>query len=328
MVKISIIIPCYNVENYIQRNIDSLKRQSNKELEFIFVNDGSTDRTLDYISDFARTDSRVRIINKKNEGVSSARNDALEVASGEYIFFLDGDDFLEDEACTEMYSLIKRSEADCLIFSKHRYVYSVNEQIVYNWPFAEGVYESTYLLKKAAFLPITPKLYKNQVIKKYKIAFDEDLIFGEVFTFFIRFLKCARKIAVTNSFVYNYVMRHDSTTHLVDFTKDLEILKTLYRLDVYVSNFPFIDRARCYNRSVIKLVYSFTFAKYVKNGICNKSAISVLSKLKKNVAFRSRLYDVAFHNFGTKDQIISFLFLFSSRLSLFFFSTFYRFKSC
>lgn len=316
MIKISIIIPCYNVEKYIQRCINSLKKQSCKELEFIFINDGSTDGTLEYILDFAKIDNRVSIIDKRNEGVSSARNDALKIATGEYIFFLDSDDFLEYESCAEMYSLITKNRADCLIFKKHKFIYPTDKEVVYNWPFAEGVYDIDNFLKKVPFLPITPKLYKNQIIQKYNIGFDIDLVFGEVFTFFVHFLKYAHRIKVTDSFIYNYTMRHNSATHKIDYTKDIQILRTLNTLNAYTKDVPSIDKARCYNKSVVKLAFSFTFAKYVKNGIYNRNAISILRKLKNNIVFRTRLYDVAFHNIGTKDQLISFSFLISTRLSL------------
>ena len=92
---ISVIIPCYNVENYVARCLDSVINQTYNNLEIICVNDGSTDNTLAILKDYAKKDSRIKIIDKKNGGLSSARNAGIEVASYEYVVFLDSDDWIE-----------------------------------------------------------------------------------------------------------------------------------------------------------------------------------------------------------------------------------------
>lgn len=144
MKKISIVIPCYNSENYISICIDGLKKQLFDDVEFIFVNDGSTDHTLNYIKKFEREDDRVVVIDKPNEGVSKARNDALDVARGEYVYFLDPDDFIDASWCEEMYVLASKYHADILIFNFYNIVNGIKHFCLTNIPV--GVYNLENIL--------------------------------------------------------------------------------------------------------------------------------------------------------------------------------------
>lgn len=93
--KVSIIVPVYNVEKYLAKCLDSLVNQTLKDIEIICINDGSTDNSLEILNTYAQKDSRITIIDKKNEGVSAARNTGLNISKGEYIMFVDSDDYLE-----------------------------------------------------------------------------------------------------------------------------------------------------------------------------------------------------------------------------------------
>lgn len=113
---LSVIIPCYNVQDYISSCITSLGHQNKTYPSRVyFYNDGSTDNTLKCLLKFQHIDSRVLVINKLNEGVSSARNDALKVAKGEYVYFLDGDDYISDNALSVIYDSLREGEEDMLI---------------------------------------------------------------------------------------------------------------------------------------------------------------------------------------------------------------------
>ena len=92
---ISVIVPVYNVESYLEKCIESIQNQSYKSLEIILVNDGSTDSSGDICDKYAAHDKRIKVIHKKNGGLSSARNAGLEVANGDYIAFVDSDDYIE-----------------------------------------------------------------------------------------------------------------------------------------------------------------------------------------------------------------------------------------
>lgn len=123
--KISIIVPVYNVEKYIPTCLDSIINQTHKNLEIICVNDGSTDNSLIILRRYAEADNRVNVINKENEGVSKARNVALEKATGEYILFVDGDDWIELDTVESALQSALQNDADIVMWS---YIREFNHQ--------------------------------------------------------------------------------------------------------------------------------------------------------------------------------------------------------
>jgi len=114
---ISIILPIYNVENYLPKCLDSLVNQTMRDIEIICVNDGSTDGSLSVLNDYASRDKRIVVINQENSGVSVARNNALAHVKGEYYMFVDSDDWLDLETCEVVYNQITTNNADCLMFT-------------------------------------------------------------------------------------------------------------------------------------------------------------------------------------------------------------------
>ena len=116
MVKLSIIIPVYNVENYISQCLESIFSQSFKDFEIICVNDGSSDNSLGVLQNFKAKDDRIIIIDKKNEGSGIARNAGLAIAKGDYVYFVDGDDWIADNALEKMVSKADELNTDILIF--------------------------------------------------------------------------------------------------------------------------------------------------------------------------------------------------------------------
>ena len=112
MSKISIIIPMYNAEKYIARCLESVINQSFNDIEIIIVNDGSTDKSLEICRKYAEVDERIVILNKENNGVSVARNQGMNVATGEYIMFVDSDDWIDESMCQYLYKRISECNAD------------------------------------------------------------------------------------------------------------------------------------------------------------------------------------------------------------------------
>ena len=119
MTKISVIIPVYNTEKYLSECLDSVINQSLPDIEIICVNDGSSDNSLNILKAYADKDTRIVIIDKKNAGVSAARNDAVEKATGEYIMFLDSDDYLSQNACEIAYDSVNSDDYDVGIFGHY-----------------------------------------------------------------------------------------------------------------------------------------------------------------------------------------------------------------
>lgn len=115
--KVSIIIPIYNISQYLSKCLDSLINQTLKDIQIICVNDGSTDNSLSIIQKYANSDNRILLINKKNGGLSDARNVGLQYAEGEYYMFVDGDDWLDLTTCADTYDLAESYNADVVMFS-------------------------------------------------------------------------------------------------------------------------------------------------------------------------------------------------------------------
>ena len=117
MPKFSVILPVYNVEKYLRECLESLVNQTLKDIEFICVNDGSTDSSLDILNEYAKKDSRFVIINQHNQGQGVARNNALAVAKGEYVAFVDPDDWVETNMFEELYLKFKETNVDVIQFN-------------------------------------------------------------------------------------------------------------------------------------------------------------------------------------------------------------------
>ena len=120
MKKVSIIIPAYNIEQYIEECLESIINQTYKNIQIIIINDGSTDKTLDICSSIK--DNRIEIINQKNGGISVARNEGLKKANGEYFLFVDGDDILDTKAVEILVEMIEKSKADLAICGHEKFI--------------------------------------------------------------------------------------------------------------------------------------------------------------------------------------------------------------
>lgn len=313
---ISIIIPCYNLGNYIDRCINSLKMQEVKELEFIFVNDGSTDGTLNKLLAFEKEDNRVIVINKNNEGVSMARNDALKIAKGEYVLFLDGDDFINSYACEEMYALVKDRVSDLLIFGHNVYQNGIISYF-YNHGIPEGEYSLQEFLDVVKMLPISYKLYKREIIANYDIYFDSELKYGEVFTYFLNYLRYCDKIYVSNSRFYNYVVRTGSAVHVLNYENEVSIIKTVIQIDIYANKFGDKLKSRlCYHKAVFHLVKALILAKYVSLNLRYENVRSAFSTIYNSPLVRKNISFVMINDtWSSQDKYISILLNLSLKLA-------------
>ena len=126
--KISVIVPVYNVEKYVKRCIDSIVNQSYENLEIILIDDGSTDLSHQICDDLAKKDSRIIVVHKENGGLSSARNTGLDIATGDYIYFIDSDDWVALDTFQYAMNLIDKYNLDAVEF-EYRYVSSTSEKI-------------------------------------------------------------------------------------------------------------------------------------------------------------------------------------------------------
>ena len=121
MVKISVIVPVYNCENYIEESIRSILNQSFKDIEVICIDDGSTDDSLNILKELSMQDARLKVYTQENQGVSVARNNALEKVSGDYIYFFDADDYAVEDCLEKAYSNAVNNDSDMVIFYYDNY---------------------------------------------------------------------------------------------------------------------------------------------------------------------------------------------------------------
>jgi len=229
---ISIIVPVYNVEAYVEQCLKSLQNQSLSDIEIICVNDGSTDASKVVLTSMAAMDARIRIIDKENGGVSSARNEGLRHASGEYVAFVDADDWVEPHFAKELYTLAKRDEADIVVFSGKTLpqvkwidnAFRTTDETVLS-PGAD------ILLSKNACIPLMcNKLYLRSIIQSNEISFDEEVALGEDLLFQFAVFPHANTVTFTTLKLYNYrTKREDSAVTSVpntqtQFEKHLDLL--------------------------------------------------------------------------------------------------------
>jgi len=229
--KVSIIVPVYNAENYLERCIHSLKNQTLKEVEIIVVDDSSTDSSLAICNKLAAEDDRIKVIHKENEGAGKARNAALKVATGEYIGFVDSDDFVEPDMFKTLYETAEKYTSD-LVMSGVLFVdgnmFSEKGECIRKTYFEKDThFETEKELKELKMgivgaLPGDPEdskygmsiwknLFRHELIKKNQIVFQSEReMLSEDALFMVDYISCINKATGICEAFYNYCRNEDS----------------------------------------------------------------------------------------------------------------------
>ena len=212
--KISVIIPVYNVEKFLRKCLDSVVNQTMRDIEIICVNDGSTDGSLDILKKYATKDDRIIVINQTNSFVESARNNGLKIARGEYIQFVDSDDYLELNACETAYKYALQYDADVVVFGyknfpkqvgnvkNRRYTLKHKEVKVFHG----GLRSGRHLCRNAIWY----KLYRHEIIKG--CYFPEWIRCGEDVHFNFQVDKKINTLVQIPEQLYNYRLNLNSIT--------------------------------------------------------------------------------------------------------------------
>ncbi|MFD1040618.1 glycosyltransferase family 2 protein [Virgibacillus byunsanensis] len=208
--EISIIVPVYNSSPYIRKCIESIQVQTFKNFELILVNDGSIDQSGDICDQYARNDSRIKVVHKENGGVSSARNAGLNIAKGEFISFVDGDDWIYKDMFEKLYNLCRKSESDISICSIYRelngdIVHIKREELVKEMDNIEAM-KQLFTGKYFRFA-VWAKLYKKHCFND--IRYPEDRRLDDLPTTY-KVVSKANKVVYTNYTGYIYVWRDNS----------------------------------------------------------------------------------------------------------------------
>lgn len=228
---ISVIVPAYNASKYINDCVKSVLNQDYQNFELIVVNDGSKDNTLELLNKLADTDERIIVIDKKNGGVSTARNAGLEKARGEYIAFLDSDDTFLENSLSSFISEIN-DNVDFVICST-REIRLSTQDIVFNrktFKNKEQINEDFIDFDKYIRKPCA-NLYRKSIIDKYSIRFPLNISFGEDHIFNLEYLKHAEKaVVISDKIVYNYMILHNGLC--LRYHEDMNMLEKIIYLKI------------------------------------------------------------------------------------------------
>ena len=305
---ISIIVPVYNVEKYLDRCIDSIINQTYKNIEIILVDDGSTDQSSIICDKYSKLDKRIKTIHKKNGGLSSARNTGLDIAKGNLLGFVDGDDYIDSNMIEELYKNIIKTKADIVIcnfvrfdeeketfnkYSKKKFI--VEEKDKYNYLFNEyripTVVQWNKLFKKEVF--------KDIEYKKGKINEDEFTVCSE--------LNNAKRISYYLEPFYHYYQRNNSIMGSYNINR----FETIF--EAYDSQINFFKNKSMDNEIInTKLVRfeAITYFLYManKSNMTKKPLKKYIKKTKsiaKDVLIKYR------SNFSLKKQLRFFVYILS-----------------
>lgn len=253
MCKISVIVPAYNVENYIDKSFKSLLAQTFQDFEIIAINDGSQDKTLEKMRVYEAKDTRIRVIDKMNEGVGATRNLGLELACGDYIIFIDPDDYVHLDLLKLLYEKAIETRANVVVCDYYECYENSKDQVLMKVPI-----ESTDLLviqeNKDLIFKMTPapwnKLIRTDILKEHEIKFpleyrSEDLVFT------LKLLAKCETLAVVHQPLYYYLANRMNN---VSSANDERVLHTILALKEIIESYQNWNLKQTYESELEMLI--------------------------------------------------------------------------
>lgn len=227
---ISLVMPVYNVENFLNKALTSVENQTFKDFEMIIVDDGSSDKSYEIAEEFCSRNPNFKLIKQKNSGPAAARNTGVTHCKGEYIAFMDSDDYLEKNFLEELYNLAKKTGADITCCNFNMYYPNKNLKIYMPFNSLPGVYTKSKALRKlildiSVHYFIWNKLYKKELFLERNIKFD-NMYFEDISTS-PKLFYFAKTVAFTSKALYNYTMRENSILHSINAKKVNDYIKAL-----------------------------------------------------------------------------------------------------
>lgn len=303
---ITVIIPVFNVEKYLEKCLSSVVNQTYKNLEIILVNDGSTDRSLDICKKFEAYDKRIKIITKQNEGLSFARKTGFYSANGKYIVFVDSDDWLDLDYCEYLYNLAKKSDADIATCK-----YYINDDVTEE-NFSTVELKGKEILQSYYNYPyikccVWNKIYKKKIL--YEDFFDNDVRTTEDVIFTCKALLAAKKLVCSSESKYHYNVTNVNSTMRAHLTKkkiddmylghckQIDFVKTAYPEDfdlntktveklcnalIVTYNSAILEKNKK-NLKLLQMYISETYNKYLNLDILQKTNLKM--RLISKVSF-------------------------------------------
>lgn len=215
--KVSIIIPAYNVEKYLKKCVESLLSQTYENLEILIVDDGSKDKTLEVANELSLKDERIKVLTKENGGVSSARNLGLDNATGKYIVFVDGDDFISNQYVEVMLKTLVENDLDIVscdfvrVKEGQEYSFKKCGKVKCKEYEAEEYFKEMFSGNTLCLALVALKIYRADLLKNFR--FDTSLSQGEDISYNYVVLKKAKKVGFIKNQLYAYLIRMGSAVH-------------------------------------------------------------------------------------------------------------------
>lgn len=285
---ISIIIPCYNAEKTIKRCLESVISQTYKNIEIVIINDGSTDKTDSIIKKYIN-DNRIKYYNRSNHGIGKTRNFGIKEATGEYITFLDSDDYLPNDAIDNLYKLAQKNKLDLVVSDYYVDNKNIKSEKIKSFPIT-NVKNNPNLIFDINLAPWN-KLYKKELIENIK--FEENLKYEDA-PFVIESIIKAKKIGKLDKETYYYVVNSNSETTIRD-ERIFDIFKILDIIGSLVENKK--ELTEVYKTLCIRIICNYNiqqrYQKKIKtaNRFINKGFYymkKVDPKYKHSVYFKNR----------------------------------------
>ncbi|ETJ20217.1 Glycosyltransferase family 2 [human gut metagenome] len=319
---LSIIIPVYNAENYLNECIEALLNQKFKDCEFIFINDGSTDKSINIIKEYISRDSRIKLLNQKNKGVSEARNIGILNSSGRYITFVDADDCIDKYIYEKVNQFLSKNNWDVLIYNIEEEIDGIKNIIKYDFP-SEKTFEEEYIkeniipifIREDKLNSVCNKVYKKSFISSYKIKFPKGVALGEDCIFNINVFNQISTCGYLNYTGYYYRETKNSATRNINFNSDIKRALDIYKLDynkIYnikmekeklkkLKSIRLINTIKAYIYIIFKNNYNRKTTKnYVKKILYNDNIQKALKVYKQNVRINSRYEKVMIYSIERK----------------------------
>lgn len=333
--KVSVIVPVYNVEKYLKRCVDSIINQTLIDIEIILVNDGSTDTSGELCDKVALLDKRIKVIHKKNEGLGLARNSGMDIALGEYIGFVDSDDFIEKDMFEILYKSISKENAQMAISGYKTYRTFDKNIVEHKLPNLKRLYEGDEI-KEILFgvlgarinykndyylgMSVWKNLYSLDFIKKKNIKFvSEREYISEDAIFHLSIIPKMKKIVTVDKTLY-YYCNNDEVTLTSRFRKDrFTRYKELYLKEAEILNSnnlieegkniigrTFLGNTRTFIKQIIASEETLYKKIQLIKEICNDELLQkiILIYPYKNARFKQRVYFMAL-----KYKLVSILFI-------------------
>lgn len=268
--KVSVIIPVYGVEKYIGKCLDSLVNQTLKDIEIIVVNDGTKDNSQKIIDKYAKKYKNIKALIKENGGQGSARNYGLEHATGEYIGYVDGDDYVEYDMYEKLYNKAKENDLDVVICGN----YNVSEDYKNKTTDLEYTkFDDNFINALLGKKAVWNKIYKRNIIGKTTFR---SKVWYEDFDFSIKVLTNAKKIDYVNEPLYDYLIREGSTMNNSNVDRNLEILLAF---DEIIKNKKYDKYREIIEFLAIDHIYISTIVRIINADVDKNKKKEVIDKL-------------------------------------------------